>query len=726
MTFKTNLNDTNPAARIGYRLSRWQVTSYYVDVNGDLVRDASAEQRNFGGVDARTGTTETIGLSSQGKLVTLTNAGAIAVSLDSASADNIFACAVEVAGAGTATLTPTSGLINGVANLAITPGSGGWLFFTGTNWFCIQGGGGSSSPLTTKGDLWGYSTTNDRVPVGTNAQLLAADSAQATGVGWKTIGGDIIGPITALLIAKLNGFAISTATPNDGEQFQWNSGTAKYELVLDKPVFFPSAVPGKPAASQPVIIYTCAGAPITFPANFTSPSAKGSVGVNPTATATYTVQKNGVTAGTIVISTLGVFTFATTSGLPFTLNIGDRFTAIAPGTQDATLSDVGFTLLGTRGATVSPGTTNPVIVWMGQYDITGTTTYGTYNEVGYLGSSYIAKQPSTGVLPTNTTYWDLVSAAGSNGVAAASDIQNQTYLYCVDSGVANALVVAPSPAMASYVSGLGLEVKVAANQTAATTINVSGLGTKAVKNQDGSALVSGTLKAGGIYRMTYDGTNFQLIGAAAASLTVQEVDGSPAIAGVTQINFPNGSVTNPSGTIVQVAGGLVLLEQHTASGSASLDFTACISSAFDEYAIEVINIVPATNGQSLFMRCSINGGSSYDSANNYAWTGFFVVPSANANQGSSSTSALTLGQAIANTAAWFGTNGHFRFFNPANNGFKHYTGQTSSNSTGNANVISWQSFSGYYNNASAVNAIQFLFSSGNIASGIIRVYGVCK
>lgn len=52
----------------------------------------------------------------------------------------------------------------------------------------LHGGGGSSggttSPLTTKGDLYAYSTTNDRLPVGTNGQILSADSTQATGLKW--------------------------------------------------------------------------------------------------------------------------------------------------------------------------------------------------------------------------------------------------------------------------------------------------------------------------------------------------------------------------------------------------------------------------------------------------------------------------------------------------------------------------------------------------------------
>ncbi len=38
------------------------------------------------------------------------------------------------------------------------------------------------SPLTTKGDLWGFSTVNTRVPVGTNGQALIADNTDPRGV----------------------------------------------------------------------------------------------------------------------------------------------------------------------------------------------------------------------------------------------------------------------------------------------------------------------------------------------------------------------------------------------------------------------------------------------------------------------------------------------------------------------------------------------------------------
>lgn len=50
----------------------------------------------------------------------------------------------------------------------------------------VQASGGSSSPLTTKGDVWGFSTVDARIPIGSNGQVLTADSTQALGLKWAT------------------------------------------------------------------------------------------------------------------------------------------------------------------------------------------------------------------------------------------------------------------------------------------------------------------------------------------------------------------------------------------------------------------------------------------------------------------------------------------------------------------------------------------------------------
>jgi hypothetical protein len=59
------------------------------------------------------------------------------------------------------------------------------LSFSGTT---LNAAGGGASPLTTKGDLWGYSTVDARIPIGTNGYVLTADSAQTLGLKWAAAG----------------------------------------------------------------------------------------------------------------------------------------------------------------------------------------------------------------------------------------------------------------------------------------------------------------------------------------------------------------------------------------------------------------------------------------------------------------------------------------------------------------------------------------------------------
>ena len=61
--------------------------------------------------------------------------------------------------------------------------------------------------------------------------------------------------------------------------------------------------------------------------------------------------------------------------------------------------------------------------WKGAY--AGGTAYVVDDVVSYSGSSYICKLASTGNLPTNGTYWDQMSSAGTDGTDLTSTLTTQ-------------------------------------------------------------------------------------------------------------------------------------------------------------------------------------------------------------------------------------------------------------------------------------------------------------
>jgi hypothetical protein len=176
------------------------------------------------------------------------------------------------------------------------------------------------------------------------------------------------------------------------------------------------------------------------------------------------------------------------------------------------------------------------------------------------------------------------------------------------------------------------------------------------------------------------------------------------------------------------AGALVLVEQHAASSSASLNFTACISSTYDDYQLELVNVVPATDDVELYMRVSTNGGSSYDSGTNYGSVNTNGFQGATASGGASSgLTRFRLADDVSTSANYPGASGTVRLFNPGSALYKSVLGHVTGSrvSSGDARTYTQQT-SGIYLSTTAVDAFQFVFSSGNIASGTIRCYGIAK
>jgi hypothetical protein len=188
------------------------------------------------------------------------------------------------------------------------------------------------------------------------------------------------------------------------------------------------------------------------------------------------------------------------------------------------------------------------------------------------------------------------------------------------------------------------------------------------------------------------------------------------------------SITSlPSGV---TGSSLVLLETQTASSSATISFTSNIDSTYKEYIFKYTDIHPASDNVDFQFNMSTNTGSNYNVTK--TTTGF----QAYLNEGDSANGlAYESGRDLAQSTDFQGVligvgneadqccAGQLHLFNPSSTTFvKHFI------SRGNnyrADTESQQSyFAGYGNTTSAVDAIQFKMSSGNIDAGTIKMYGV--
>jgi len=180
-----------------------------------------------------------------------------------------------------------------------------------------------------------------------------------------------------------------------------------------------------------------------------------------------------------------------------------------------------------------------------------------------------------------------------------------------------------------------------------------------------------------------------------------------------------------------VAGAMVLLETQTASSSGTLDFTSGIDDTYDSYVFKFYNIHPQTDDTYLSFNMSIDGGSNYNVTK--TTTSFKAFQN---EAGSSSGLYYDADRDLAQSTAYMylssdemgngadeSLSGTMQLFSPSSTTFvKHFISRTQMYASFNGS-FEWYS-AGYGNTTSAVDAIQFKMSSGNIDSGVIKLYGI--
>ena len=184
------------------------------------------------------------------------------------------------------------------------------------------------------------------------------------------------------------------------------------------------------------------------------------------------------------------------------------------------------------------------------------------------------------------------------------------------------------------------------------------------------------------------------------------------------------------GTAGVSTGDVVLLSTQTASSSSAIAITSGIDSTYGEYIFKFYNIHPATNNAILTFQVSIDGGSNYNVAiTSSAFQAYHAEADDNAGMQYDTGQDLAQGTGYQTITGNIG-NGNdesgvceLHLFNPSSTTYvKHWYAH---GQVYHGNDESQDFFhAGYANSTSAVNAINFKMSSGNIDAGTIKMWGV--
>lgn len=223
--------------------------------------------------------------------------------------------------------------------------TGGTGFIYTASTFTLASIGNSGIKISVPKLALSSTLTDSASAVGSSGQIL---SSTGTGVLWIPASGGgggatgATGPTGATGGSGTSGSNGSTgATGPTGAGITGPTGATGASGANTYDIIF-SLVNGIPGPlTYPWITFTRA---VNFLGNFSG--SQGKVGTNPTATATFTLFKNGVSTGTIVVATSGAVTFTSTGGSAVSFASTDELTIQSP-TADATLASIAFTLSGT-------------------------------------------------------------------------------------------------------------------------------------------------------------------------------------------------------------------------------------------------------------------------------------------------------------------------------------------------------------------------------------------
>ena len=202
------------------------------------------------------------------------------------------------------------------------------------------------------------------------------------------------------------------------------------------------------------------------------------------------------------------------------------------------------------------------------------------------------------------------------------------------------------------------------------------------------------------------------------------------------VKYNNNSLSSVTSVAGLSSGAMTLIKSQTASSSATISFVhgtsdVVLDSTYPIYLFKFINIHPSAANQFEF-QVSTDSGSSYGVNITSTW----FRAKHEEDDGGTQLAYITSGDLAQSTSYQrlqvpytdndMSVSGTLHLFDPSSTTFvKHFMYTGHGYVFSNSEAISENAFvAGYVNSTSAINAIQFKLSSGNIDSGTIKLYGV--
>ena len=185
---------------------------------------------------------------------------------------------------------------------------------------------------------------------------------------------------------------------------------------------------------------------------------------------------------------------------------------------------------------------------------------------------------------------------------------------------------------------------------------------------------------------------------------------------------------------ISALGEMRFIKKQTASSSATISFVdgssdVVLDDTYKEYLFTFNNIHPATDNASFSVNFSIDGGSNYNVTKTTTYfraihwendtTAFGYDTGGDLAQSTDFQNIITV---IGADNDQSGT-GYMHLFNPSSTTFvKHFI--VNAQKAHYLDISVNEFYAGYGNTTSAVDAVQFKMSSGNIDAGDICLYGI--